>query len=174
MGREGDLVWPTMLARERGAEVLNISETGSTAHYALRSLHWISGKESLVIIELGGNDIFAGVSAADFRRDLRRLIVVSRERCGGVVMFELPLPPLANSYGRVQRELAAKLGVELIPRRVFAGVLASDGATLDGLHLSERGHRLMAEEVWRIVGGAVRPAKSTKEPAGEPASPQSP
>jgi acyl-CoA thioesterase-1 len=156
MGREDAFVWPVLLSRERGVEVLNLSEAGSTAHYALRSADRISGKDSLVIIELGGNDMFARVPLPEFRRDLERLIVASRERCAGVVMFELPLPPLANAYGRVQRRLAADHGVGLIPRTVLAGVVAADGATMDGLHLTERGHRLMAGEVWRIVGGAMR------------------
>lgn len=168
MGSEGAFVWPVLLAKEHGVEVLNLSEAGSTAHYALRSVDRISGRDALVIIELGGNDMFARVPVAEFRRDLERLVVVSRERCAGVVMFEVPLPPLANRYGRAQRDLAAQYGVGLIPRRTLAGIIATDGATLDGLHLSERGHRMMADEVWRIVGDAVRPATSPAPSAPPP------
>lgn len=69
-------------------------------------------------------------------------------------MFELPLPPFCNEFGRVQRRLAAKHGVTLIPKRVFATVLAGEEATLDSIHLSRAGHERMAEVVWGLIRGA--------------------
>ena len=66
-------------------------------------------------------------------------------------MFELPLPPLCNEYGRIQRRLASAYDVHLIPRRVLMGVLTENGATIDGTHLSNTGHRRLAQEVWAIL-----------------------
>jgi acyl-CoA thioesterase I len=66
-------------------------------------------------------------------------------------MFDLPLPPLYNEFGRIQRRLAAQYGVLLIPKRVLVDVIARDGATLDSIHLTERGHQRMAEVVWRVI-----------------------
>jgi acyl-CoA thioesterase-1 len=66
-------------------------------------------------------------------------------------MLELPLPPLSNEYGRIQRRLAARHHVRLVPKRVFMSVLASDGATLDGIHLSAAGHRRLADAVWQVI-----------------------
>jgi lysophospholipase L1-like esterase len=73
-----------------------------------------------------------------------------------VVMFELPLPPFRNEYGRVQRKLASKYGVVLIPKRVFVGVLTEEGATMDGVHLSPQGHERMAEIVWNSIRAVYR------------------
>ncbi len=67
-------------------------------------------------------------------------------------MIELPLPPFFNEFGRIQRNLARIYGVTLIPRRRLMEVLATKGATLDTIHLSEKGHQLMAEMVWRQIG----------------------
>jgi hypothetical protein len=66
-------------------------------------------------------------------------------------MFELPLPPLCNDYGRIQRSLAAKHRVLLIPKRVFIAVLAEHGATLDSIHLAPLGRKRMAETVWMLI-----------------------
>lgn len=68
-------------------------------------------------------------------------------------MVELPLPPLCNGFGLVQRRRAAEHGVALIPRRVLMGVLTGDDATTDGLHLTPAGHERMAGAVW----AALRP-----------------
>jgi hypothetical protein len=71
--------------------------------------------------------------------------------------LELALPPFHNRYGDAQRRLATRHGVLLIPKRVLIGVLTSEGATLDTVHLSRRGHALMAETVWGILGGSIGP-----------------
>jgi hypothetical protein len=67
-------------------------------------------------------------------------------------MFELPVWPTRVDIGRVQRRVAADLGVALIPRRVFAGLLAPADATVDGLHLTEIGAARMADVVHGFVG----------------------
>ena len=74
-----------------------------------------------------------------------------------VVMLELPLPPFHNRYGDAQRRLARRHGVLLVPKRVLIGVLTSEGATLDTIHLSGRGHALMAETIWDLIGQAIGP-----------------
>jgi lysophospholipase L1-like esterase len=81
-------------------------------------------------------------------------------------MLELPLPPLANRYGQVQRRLAREFGVTLIPKRHLAAILSAPGATVDGLHLSASGHARMA----RMVGGFVAPLLSTNPAIAKPAS----
>ena len=73
-------------------------------------------------------------------------------------MFELPLPPFANRFGLIQRRLARKYDIILVPKRSFVGVLTRPGATLDGIHLTRQGHAWMCEMVWE----AVEPAYSEK------------
>jgi len=62
-------------------------------------------------------------------------------------LFELPLPPFSNAYGRVQRALAAQYRVTLIPKRCLTAVFGVQGSTLDGLHLSQVGHNALADRV---------------------------
>ena len=53
--------------------------------------------------------------------------------------------------------MAKRHGVLLVPKRVLIGILTSEGATVDSIHLSRRGHELMAETVWGIIGQVIRP-----------------
>ena len=69
-------------------------------------------------------------------------------------MFELPLPPFYHEFGRIQRSLARKYGVALIPKRVLLSVLAGSDSTVDTIHLTQAGQRRMAASVWRLLSGA--------------------
>ncbi len=106
------------------------------------------------MIEIGGNDLLGSTSSAQFARDLDALLdhVSSPKR--QVMMLELPLPPFNHEYGRIQRSLAGKHNVSLVPKRVFLSILAGNDSTLDTIHLSQAGHQQMAACVWRLVGSA--------------------
>ncbi len=167
--------WPALLPA--AVEVHNLAQPGSTTGMALaRQANQLPADGGLVVIEIGGNDLLLeGGSARQFERDLDALLSwvcgsagASPSQAGAspsrpdvslprtVVMFELPLPPLCNEYGRIQRRLAARHKVRLIPKRVLISVLAGGGATLDSIHLSEAGHQRMADEVWAVIGPAYR------------------
>jgi len=70
-------------------------------------------------------------------------------------MLELPLLPGQAAIGRSQRALAQAHGVYLIPKRFFAWVLGASAATIDGLHLSERGTATMASMVREQIGALL-------------------
>lgn len=144
--------WPRLLAERAGIDVVDLSRMGATAASALRQTGHLPADGGVVLLEIGGNDLLGSTTAARFEHDLEQLLA---RVCGAdreVLMFELPLPPLRNEYGRVQRRLAARYGVRLVPKRVFAAVLTGDGATLDSVHLSQAGHRRMAEVVCDLLG----------------------
>jgi lysophospholipase L1-like esterase len=101
----------------------------------------------VVLVELGGNDLLGGATVEAFAANLRRLFRQTTGEGRSLVMFELPLLPLQNRYGKVQRQVSAEFGVRLIPRRILAGAVALPGHTTDGLHLSATGHRWLAEKL---------------------------
>ncbi len=104
-----------------------------------------------MVLEIGGNDILLSPDPDSFADRLDELLADVTERADVVVMFELPLPPFFHAYGAAQRRLAQQYGVLLIPKRVLMGVLANGDSTLDSIHLSQEGHRLMASKVGRIL-----------------------
>ncbi len=156
-------LWPDLLPES--VEVHNLAQPGATTGMALRKqASQLPAEGGLVLIEIGGNDLLGETSAAEFERDLDALLALASGSAGAspsqlsrtIVMFELPLPPLCNEYGLIQRRLAVRYGVRLIPKRVFMSVLSAGGATLDSIHLSGDGHRRMADEVWSVIGPAYR------------------
>ena len=72
-------------------------------------------------------------------------------------MFELPLLPHKIAYGQIQRRLASKYNVVLVPKHCFTEAIGDASATSDGLHLSTAGARRMAALVAQILAPVLEP-----------------
>jgi len=153
------LRWPELLPES--IKVHDLAQMGATASSArTKQCVKLPDMGGLVLLEIGGNDLLGDTPAIQFERDLDQLLAEVAAPNRTIVMFELPLPPLYNEYGRIQRRLAARHTVQLIPKRIFMSVLAGEDATLDSIHLSPRGHDRMAAAVWNIIEPAYRSADS--------------
>lgn len=161
MGTE-EMTWPKLLAAGVPVEIVDLSAAGATAGTAMEQAKRVPPGPAIIVIEIGGNDLLGGTPGHVFENDLRRLLETLSGDSRRLVMFELPLPPFFNKYGRIQRRLASEFDVALIPKRILSDVIGSARGTLDGLHLSDDGHRQIAETVRRVV--------NLPEPRGVPAS----
>lgn len=151
VGREKS-TWPKILTSRTGIKIFDFSLAGATVQSAVLGqiprMQKQDNPESWVLVELGGNDLFGGTPASQFHEYLEQLLLAARgapDHPRTMLMFELPLLPGCWSYGRSQRILASKYNVILIPKRFFAGLLLTQGNTLDGIHLSAAGHENMAK-----------------------------
>jgi len=141
-----------------GIRVKNLSSVGAFTAEGLGMAAKVESEDRVVLIEMGGNDLIGGVLSVQFGRSLDALLQKVTAPGRTVVMFELPLLPDRISYGQIQRRLAKKYGVWLIPKRYFTGVIGGANATSDGLHLLPEGTRRMAT----VVADALAPVlKST-------------
>ncbi|MFO0968260.1 MAG: GDSL-type esterase/lipase family protein [Gemmataceae bacterium] len=149
----GDKVrtWPRLLAAGHPIQVIDHSEMGATVQTMLRKARTLTLEDGVVLLEIGGNDLLGTTSAAVFEERLDELLALLAGEGRTLVMFELPLPPFANAFGLVQRRLASKHDVVLVPKRVFAAILTANQATIDSIHLSPTGHERMADVVWHII-----------------------
>jgi acyl-CoA thioesterase-1 len=143
--------WPRMLAASYPVEVADLSRMGATAASAFNQAESLPQQGGMVLLEIGGNDLLGSTTVANFERDLDRLLLRVCTPGRVVLMFELPLPPFCNDYGSVQRRLASRYKVVLVPKRIFLAVLTGDGMTFDSVHLSREGHGRMAEAVWALI-----------------------
>jgi acyl-CoA thioesterase-1 len=152
LGENEAETWPRLLNRTQGATIHDFSRVGATTGSLLRKIRATDVPQGIVILEIGGNDILGTTSASQFEAALDECLALLRRSHSQVIMFELPLPPFYNAYGLVQRRLARKHGVALIPKRVLMGVLARGDATLDSIHLAQAGHDSLARIVWKSLG----------------------
>lgn len=160
----GERTWPEVLAAETGVEVVNLAHAGATAASSLPDVAKIPEGKT-VLIEIGGNDLLGGAKGELFLKDLDALLAaVAARNPRRMVIFQLPLPPFRSAYSRAQRELARKYHAALLPRSVLADVLGMEGGTVDGLHLSQKGHDALARAVARTLRVAPRLPESNVAP----------
>jgi acyl-CoA thioesterase-1 len=152
--------WPKLLRRRTSLEIRDLSQAGATTGSALaRQVPLVEAEadpDAWVFVEIGGNDMLGDTSAEQFARELDELLARVRgdpERPRQVLMMELPIFIGKWGYAAAQRNLAARPGVVLVPKRVLATVLFAAGNTTDDIHLSPAGHACMAELLLPWLGG---------------------
>ncbi len=142
-----ETTWPQVLGNQVRRPVTSLARPGARLLDGIRQADALPAIGCTVLIELGGNDLLGGATAERFGEDLHLLLRKVATPGRSVLMFELPLLPLQNSYGWIQRQAAGEFGVRLIARRVLAGAVILSGNTSDGLHLSPLGHLWLANRV---------------------------
>jgi acyl-CoA thioesterase I len=162
--------WPRMMQQMTGMPIKNLSRPGAGTIEALSMTDEITTEDRVVLLEVGGNDMLAGVPPDEFAKALDSLLARITTPVRTIVMFELPVLPQKMAYGHIQRRLAAKYRVWLIPKRFFVDVLGGARATSDGLHLSESGARHMAVLVTQALSPVLKsPDRTTQRAASETA-----
>jgi len=146
--------WPRLLSKRPGVEVAHdYAVEGATSKKAMAQAERIHGDVDVVIIAIGGNDILGRTTLAEFESDYDALLNEIRGSTRTLVGFELPLPPFHNSWGLVQRRIAAKHGVLLIPKWRLMWILSDPKNTVDSIHPTQAGQDALAD----LVGSAVAP-----------------
>jgi acyl-CoA thioesterase I len=146
--------WPALLS-DHGWVVSNKAQMGATAASALRQTQNLEASDAVVLIAIGGNDLLGPTTPEKFEESLEALVRSVSTPGREIVLFELPLPPFKFEWGAIQRRVARKHGCHLVTRRIIAAVLGGPGNTVDGIHLSQRGHTEMA----RLVQERVLPPR---------------
>jgi lysophospholipase L1-like esterase len=157
--------WPIVMQQTTGVPVKNLARPGAQAMEGRDMAAKVRPEDCVVLIELGGNDLITGVTASEYAQALEAILSKLATPRRTVIMFELPLFPNTIGYGQVQRRLAAKYGISLIPKRFFIHVISGANATSDGLHLSEAGTRRMAALVAQALSPVLKSPATTAIPS---------
>jgi acyl-CoA thioesterase-1 len=145
-------------------EVTNASATGDTTDDGLRRLPpHLKRKIDIFILELGINDAFRGTAVDEIRNNLQAIIdqVKARNPNVHVVIAGMQLPNSSAddyvfTFGKIFSELAAKNNAALVPY-LLERVSGDPSLNLpDGIHPNAAGHRILAENVWRVLEPLAR------------------
>lgn len=149
--RSGEITWPTQLSRITGVPVRNLSIPGAKVSQGERMIGSNLLRNSTVIILLGGNDMLSDGNSQKYERDLLRLVRMVKTQGGVPLLIQFPAIPSKGSFPTITARVARTEKVGFIPRWVLASVLAAQGSTIDGLHLSPSGHLALAQSISRWI-----------------------
>jgi acyl-CoA thioesterase-1 len=138
--------------------IINASISGETSSGALTRLPGLLQKHrpSVVVIELGGNDALRGLTPAQLRGNLEKMILASQAAGANVLLLGIDVPP---NYGpayrqrlkQVYADLARQHKVALLPF-LLEGVALQPGAMqADGLHPTAAAQPRVLDNVWPLL-----------------------
>ncbi len=153
-------------------EVINAGQSGDTSSGGLSRIQWLLRREiHVLVLELGINDGFRGIHVEVIRKNLQAIINRTKSKYPEVevVLAGMQVPPnmgssYASSFKAIFPQLAKKNGAHLIPF-LLEGVGGNPNLNLpDGIHPSAEGHKIVAENVWKVMEPLLRSMKANSLP----------
>ena len=164
--------WPALLQERLQASgypyrVVNASISGDTTSGGLARLPRALERNSpaLVVIGLGGNDGLRAIPIAEIRRNLARMIQLSRDAGAEVLLAGIHIPPnygpaYTEAFHQVFHELAEEYGTGLVPFILDGVALDPTLMQDDGLHPTAAAQPRIMENVWpelvALLGGTIQ------------------
>ncbi|MEW5978152.1 MAG: arylesterase [Acidobacteriota bacterium] len=140
-------------------EVVNGGLSGETSAGGVRRLDWLLRRQvEILVVALGSNDGLRGIPVEETRKNLQSIITKARKRYPSVkvVLAGMQIPPtFGQQYTRDFRdaflEVARTYRTAWIPF-LLDGVGGKPELNLpDRIHPNAEGHRIVAENVWKVL-----------------------
>lgn len=139
--------------------VVNAGLSGETTAGGRSRVGWVLRQPAdIFVLELGGNDGLRGIPLNSSRANLQAIIDTVRLKnpTAQIVIAGMQIPPnlgraYTNEFRAIFKELATKNNAVLIP---FLLENVGGNPKLnqpDGIHPTAEGHRIVAENVWKIM-----------------------
>ncbi|CDF79285.1 GDSL-like lipase/acylhydrolase family protein [Formosa agariphila KMM 3901] len=146
-----------------GYTVINSGVSGETTAGGKSRIDWvIKQKPTVFLLELGANDGLRGVPVSETRANLQAIINVVKTKSPEtkIVLAGMQLPPnmgatYTTEFKTVFSDLATENNIAFIPFILEdVGGIASLNQG-DGIHPNVKGHKLVANTVWDVLGPLV-------------------
>ena len=162
--------WPMLLVEKLrpigpNFRVVNASASGGTTEGGLRRLPTHLGHPiNIFILELGINDAFHGIPVEQTRANLQSIIdqVKARNPNASIAVVGIQFPiaapdsEYAAAFVKMFGELAAKNHAALVPN-LLEDVVGDPKLNLpDGIHPNAAGHKILVENIWRVLEPIAR------------------
>ncbi len=145
--------------------VVNAGLSGETSAGGDGRIEWVLRQPvDVFVLELGANDGLRGIPVEETRKNLQSIIDKVRLQNPDVklVMAGMQAPPnmgkdFTDGFREIYSDLARKNSMALVPF-LLEGVAGDSGLNQsDGIHPTAEGHRILMENVWRAMGGLLKP-----------------
>jgi acyl-CoA thioesterase-1 len=168
-GLEESQAFPALIESKIQAEklpydVINAGVSGDTSAGGLRRIDWLLQRPiDVLVLELGANDGLRGLPIAEMTENLQSIIdkVKAKNPQVKVVIAGMQMPPnLGRDYAKAFRvafvDLAEKNHAALIPFLLQGVGGDADLNQADQIHPTAEGDKIVAENVWRVLGPILR------------------
>jgi len=165
-GIDKDKAFPDLLEKKLKKDgldikVINAGVSGSTSASGPSRLKWqLKALPSHLVLALGANDGLRGIKPEETEGNLKATIKLAKQNHLKVFLLGMKAPP---NYGKEFTEIfeatfkkvAKEENVDLMPFLLesVAGERSLNQA--DGIHPNEKGHEIIAENIYRFLRGKI-------------------
>jgi acyl-CoA thioesterase-1 len=144
-------------------KVVNAGVSGETTAGGKSRIDWILRQPvDVFVLELGGNDGLRGIPITETSRNLQAIVDRVKEKYPNVkiILAGMQVPPnmgrqYATAFRATFEQLATRNNLVLIPFLLeHVGGIASLNQN-DGIHPNPEGHKIVAENVWKVLQGLL-------------------
>jgi lysophospholipase L1-like esterase len=159
--------YPSLVAKELGLTFVNAGVPGDTMAAGLARMERdvLAHRPRLTLVEFGGNDFLRRVPLPETLNSLDAIVKTLIARGMMVVILEVNVGLMGDSYLEGYRAVAKRYGAVLV-EDVMKGILGDPDLKVDGIHPNAQGHRLIAERVVRALRPLLREADRRRGSAG--------
>ncbi|MGV3557174.1 arylesterase [Larkinella arboricola] len=140
-------------------QVVNAGSSGETTAGGKSRISWVLRKPvDVFVLELGGNDGLRGIPIKDSQKNLQAIIDTVRQKSpqAQIVLAGMQIPPnlgpdYSEQFKAMYTDLADKNKLTLIPFLLenVGGIRKLNQP--DGIHPTAEGHKIVAENVWKVL-----------------------
>lgn len=162
LGVENNQTYPSLLQEKLQKEgypyrVINAGVSGETTWGGLRRVEWVlKNKPEIIILELGINDGFRGLSTEMIRQNLSEIIEILHQEKVKVVLAGMELPlnygrEYTESFKKIYPDLSKKYDLLLVRFFLEGVAMKKELNQSDGIHPTGEGYRVVVENIWPIL-----------------------
>lgn len=143
-------------------KVVNAGVSGDTSAGGLRRMDWIFKQRiDVLFVCLGANDGMRGVPVAETERNLQAIIAKAKAKGTKVVLAGIQIPEnygadYRRQFGAIFPRLARMEKVTYMPFLLEGVAMKPELNQQDHIHPNAAGHRIVAEQVWKILQSDLR------------------
>jgi acyl-CoA thioesterase-1 len=153
------LVGQKLNEKGKACKVINAGLSGETSAGGLSRLDWVLRQPiDIFVLELGPNDGLRGLPLEQTKKNLQAIIdkVKAKYPRTKIVIAGMMVPPnmgadYTTQFKKIFPDLAKKNNAALIPF-LLQGVAGDEKLNLgDGIHPNPEGHKIVAQNVFKVV-----------------------
>ncbi len=152
LGAEPGEDFPSLIGKTLNVPIINAGISGNTTHDALKRIDKdvISKKPSIVVIELGGNDLLEQVNSEVSRNNSDLILSKIKSTGAKIVILETKFFLFQEKYETDWSSLAKKYSATYVPD-ILEEVLADQSLKFDDIHPNAKGYQKIAEKLIPII-----------------------
>jgi len=144
-------------------KVVNAGLSGETSAGGRSRIDWILRQPvDIFVLALGGNDGLRGIPLAETEKNLQAIIdkVKTKYPNAKIILAGMQIPPnmgkkYTTEFRELFQQLASKNNITLIPFLLehVGGIPSLNQG--DGIHPNPEGHKIVADNVWKVLQGLL-------------------